>query len=88
LYHGDQGQAPRGDLYRSAALGREILEELVVIDGAKLGAQINVEIAFGKSGFDHGCGGGQELGVRAQSDRSWDTSLLGRKRIVGFHDRL
>jgi len=48
LHHDDQRQAP-GRHFHGATLGRiEISKELIIIERAKLGAEVHGEIAFGK----------------------------------------
>jgi hypothetical protein len=51
LHHDDQGQAPGGHFHRTALGGIEIGKELIRIKRAKLGPQVDVEIAFRKSGL-------------------------------------
>jgi hypothetical protein len=46
LHHDDQGQAPGGHFHRTARGGIEIGKELIRIERAKLGPQVDVEIAF------------------------------------------
>jgi len=50
LHHDDQGQAPGGHFHRTALGGIEISKELIRIERAKLGPQVDVEIAFGEGG--------------------------------------
>ena len=51
LHHHHQRQAP-GRHFHGTPGGRiEIGKEVIAIDGAELGAQRNVEVAFGKSGM-------------------------------------
>jgi len=62
-----QGQAPGGDLHGAALWGVEIGKELIVIERAKLGAEIDREVAFGKGRSDgrsrRGGNGGQGFGA-------------------------
>jgi hypothetical protein len=63
LHHDDQRQAPGRHLHRSALGGIEIGKELIVIERAKLSAQVDVEIPFRKSGphcSSRGVGNGWE----------------------------
>ena len=52
LHHDDQGQAPGGHFHRTALGGIEISKELIRRERAKLGPQVDVEIAFGEGGAD------------------------------------
>jgi hypothetical protein len=48
LHHHDQRQAPGGHVHGTALGGREIGQELILIKGAELRAQVPIEVAFGK----------------------------------------
>ena len=52
LHDHHQCQAPGGDLHGAALWGVEIGKELIVIERAKLGAEIDIEVAFGKGRSD------------------------------------
>jgi hypothetical protein len=52
LHHDDQGQAPGGHFHGTALGGREISKELSRRERAKLGPQVDVEIAFRDGGAD------------------------------------
>ena len=52
LHDHHQGQAPGGDLHGAALWGVEIGKELIVIERAKLGAEIDIKVAFGKGRAD------------------------------------
>ena len=56
LHDDDQRQAPGGDFHGAALRGIEIRQELIVIERAELRAQVDIEVAFGKSG-PHGSRG-------------------------------
>ena len=56
LHDNDQRQAPRGHFHRAALGGIEIGKELIIIERPELGPQIDIEIAFRKSG-PHGSSG-------------------------------
>jgi hypothetical protein len=51
LHHHEQRQAPRGDFHGTPLRRIEIGQEVIAIEGAELGAQRHVEVAFGKSGM-------------------------------------
>ena len=67
LHDYDRRQAPGGDLHGAALWGVEIGKELIVIERAELGAEIDREVAFGKGGPHGGSGdvwnGGQGFGA-------------------------
>jgi hypothetical protein len=52
LHHDDHGQAPGGHFHRTALGGIEISKELIRIERAKLGPQVDVEIALREGGAD------------------------------------
>jgi hypothetical protein len=49
-HHHDQRQAPGGDFHGAALRGREIRQERIVRARAELRAQVDSEVALGKSG--------------------------------------
>ena len=67
LHHDDQGQAPGGHFHRTALGGIEIGKELIRIERAKLGPQVDVEIAFREGGAycsrGHVWNGGEGFGA-------------------------
>ena len=69
LHHHHEGQAPRGDLHGAALRRVEIDKELIAIERAELGAEVNVEVAFGEGRADsrsrRGGHGGQGFGTEA-----------------------
>jgi len=56
LHHDDQRQAPGRHFHWSPLGGIEISKKLIMIERTELGAQVDIEIAFGKSG-SHGSRG-------------------------------
>jgi hypothetical protein len=63
LHHDHQRQAPGRHFYRSALGGIEIGKELIVIERAELGTQVDIEIPFRKGGphcSSRGVGNGGE----------------------------
>jgi hypothetical protein len=67
LQHHDQRQAPGCDLDRMPSVGIEIGTEVLRLERAKLGPQVDIQIAFGKCRLDNsGCG----LGNRGERMRT------------------
>jgi hypothetical protein len=50
LHHDDERQAPGGHFHGTTLGGIEIGKELIVIERAKLCAQVHIKVAFGKGG--------------------------------------
>jgi hypothetical protein len=63
LHDHHQGQAPGGDLHGAALWGVESGKEMIVLERAKLGAEIDREVAFGKGRAD---GRGRRVGNGGQ----------------------
>src|SRR5262245_65309331 len=55
LHHHHQRYTPGGDVHGPALRGREIRKELIVIERAELGAQVDIQVAFGKGGLHGSC---------------------------------
>src|SRR5437016_3863872 len=56
LHHHDQRQAPGSHFYWTPLGRREISKELIRVERAELGAQVHIQVPFGK-GSPHGCRG-------------------------------
>ena len=48
LHHHNEGQAPGGHLHGATLRRVEIGKELIVIERTELGAEVNIEVAFGE----------------------------------------
>jgi len=56
LHHHHKGQAPRGDFHGTPGGRIQIGKELIVIEGAELGAQSHVGVPFGECSLHRGHG--------------------------------
>jgi hypothetical protein len=54
LHHHDQRQAPRGHFHGTPRGRIQIGEQLIVIEAAKLGAELHIKVALGEGGVYSG----------------------------------